>query len=273
MDVLISWSKKQSREMASAFYGWLPKVVPGFRPWMSSKDIDKGKQWFGELQDFLGEATSCIICVTAENVRSPWIYYETGAIAAKKQDVLVCPYLVGIGVGMIADGPLAQYQCTEATKDDTFALIRSLNKALATPHDEGLLTGNFETRWPEFEAELKRILGMDVAAPADFVETEADVLAGYKLSAEARFLLVVAAQAEGWITQEAIRGDSCQFVVGGKHLPSDSRSEVFFLDALKRLRERGLVKLRQNIQFRRAWQLTAKGYDVADLLRKQHDDK
>ena len=65
MDVLISWSKKQSREMASVFHGWLPKVVPGLRPWMSSKDIDKGKQWFGELQDFLGEATSCIICVTS----------------------------------------------------------------------------------------------------------------------------------------------------------------------------------------------------------------
>ena len=185
-DVLISWSKKQSREMASVFHDWLPKVVPGLRPWMSSKDIDKGKQWFSELQDFLGEATSCVICVTSENVRSPWIYYETGAIAAKKQDVLVCPYLVGIGTSMIADGPLAQFQCTEATKEDTLALIRSLNKALANPHDEELLCGNFENKWPEFEQELTRILEMDVTAPADFVETEADGLAGYKLSAEAR---------------------------------------------------------------------------------------
>ena len=78
MDLLIGWSKKRSKEMASAFHGWLPRVVPGFRPWMSSKDIDKGKQWLSELQGFLGEATSCIICVTAEDVRSPWIYYETG---------------------------------------------------------------------------------------------------------------------------------------------------------------------------------------------------
>ena len=27
MDVLISWSKNQSREIAAAFYDWLPKVV------------------------------------------------------------------------------------------------------------------------------------------------------------------------------------------------------------------------------------------------------
>lgn len=52
---------------------------------MSSKDIDKGKQWFGELQEFLSDATSWIICVTSEIVRSPWIYCETGAIAAKNR--------------------------------------------------------------------------------------------------------------------------------------------------------------------------------------------
>lgn len=36
------------------------------------------------------------------------------------------------------DGPLAQYQCTEGMKDDTMALIRSLNKAIPTPQEEGL---------------------------------------------------------------------------------------------------------------------------------------
>jgi hypothetical protein len=89
VDVLISWSKRQSRETATALYNWLPKVVPDFKPWMSDKDIDKGKQWFGELQGFLADATSTIICVTRENVRSPWIYYETGAIAAKKHSVRI----------------------------------------------------------------------------------------------------------------------------------------------------------------------------------------
>ncbi len=265
MGVLISWSKKQSREMASIFHGWLPKVVPGFKPWMSSKDIDKGKQWFGELQDFLGEATSCIICVTAENVRSPWIYYEMGAIAAKKQDVLVCPYLVGVGVSMIADGPLAQYQCTEATKEETLALIRSLNKALATPHDEGLLTGNFETRWPEFETELQRILGMDVAAPADFVETEADVLAGYKLSAEARKLLVTAAATGGLVHYHETTGGDL-ICLGEQVLndPSNRRSTAVWKKALKDLLAYDLMEGMGALV-----EVTAKGYEIADLLQKR----
>ena len=93
MDVLISWSKKQSKEMAVVFHSWLPKVVPGFKPWMSSKDIDKGKQWFSELQDFLGEASSCVIFVTAENVRSPWIYYETAQSPPRNRTCWSAPTL------------------------------------------------------------------------------------------------------------------------------------------------------------------------------------
>jgi len=36
--------------MATVFHTWLPKVVPGFKPWMSSKDIDKGKEWFAQSE-------------------------------------------------------------------------------------------------------------------------------------------------------------------------------------------------------------------------------
>ncbi|MHB0959287.1 MAG: TIR domain-containing protein [Pirellulaceae bacterium] len=268
MDVLISWSKTQSRAMASLLYGWLPKVVPGYRPWMSSKDIDKGKQWFGELQDFLSDATSCIICVTSENVRSPWIYYETGAIAAKKQDVLVCPYLVGIGVSMIADGPFAQYQCTEATKDDTLALIRSLNKALARPHDEGLLFGNFENKWPEFEQELSRILEIESPVPADFVETEADILAGYKLSAEARKVLVMAAATDGYVMDVRDRSGA-EIRAGNVALndPSNRRSTSIWEQAIKDLVEYDLLSGRGHKG--EVFEVSAKGYEVADVLRQR----
>jgi len=253
--------------MASVFCGWLPKVVPGLKPWMSTKDIDKGKPWFSELQNVLGQATSCIICVTSENVRSPWIYYETGAVAAKKEDVLVCPYLVGIGVSMIADGPLAQYQCTEATKDDTLALIRSLNKAIATPHDERLLCGNFETNWPEFGQELTRIVEMESAAPDDFVETEADLLAGYPLSAEARKLLVMAASSDGQVVYTR-SNSGCNTQAGGQTLnePHNPRSEATWEQAIKDLVAYDL--LTQRGYKGEVFEVSGKGYEVADLLQQ-----
>jgi hypothetical protein len=267
-DVLISWSKKQSKEMASVFYEWLPKVVPGIKPWMSSKDIDKGKQWFSELQGFLGEATSCIICVTKENVRSPWIYYETGAIAVKKQDVLVCSYLIGIGTSMISDGPLAQYQCTEATKEDTLLLIKSLNKKISTPQDEDSLVGNFELKWPEFEQELVRILNLDVTAPEDFVETEADVLAGYQLSAEARKLLVTAAGADGDVMY-CRYSNGADIQAGNVTLndPSNRRSIATWEQAVNDLVAYDLLIDRSYKG--EVFEVTATGFKVADVLTKR----
>ncbi len=252
-DVLISWSKKQSQEIASVFYEWLPKVVPGIRPWMSSKDIDKGKQWFSELHGFLGEATSCVICVTKENVHSPWIYYETGAIATKKEDVLVCPYLIGIDTSMIADGPLAQFQCAEATKEDTLLLIKSLNKAISTPQDEVSLIGNYESIWSEFEQELARILESDVAA---------------KLSAEARKLLVTAAFSDGQVIY-CRSSSGCNTQAGGQILnePHNPRSEATWKQAIKDLVDYDLLE--QLGSKGEVFEVTAKGYEVADVLQKR----
>ena len=189
--------------------------------------------------------------------------------------MLVCPYLVGIGMSMIADGPLVQWQCTEATKEDTFALIRSLNKAFANPHDEGLLRGNFDSRWLEFEQALTRVLAMEAVSPADFVETEADVLAGYKLSAEARKLLVTAAAADGMVLY--IRSDKGRNTQAGRQVlnePHNPRSEAMWEQAIRDLVAHDL--LRETAYQSHVFEVTAKGYEVADVLQKQegrHNDE
>ncbi|MBX3097894.1 MAG: hypothetical protein KF812_13655 [Fimbriimonadaceae bacterium] len=187
-----------------------------------------------------------------------------GAIATKKDGVLVCPYLLGVGVTMIADGPLSQFQCTEATKGDTLSLIRSLNRALATPHDDGLLCGNFESKWSEFEEGLNRNLENVVADPADFVESDSDVLAGYQLPAEARTLLVIAAQKGGTIQTRMSSGRNTQ--AGGQVLnePHNPRSEALWEQAIKDLV--GCELLTERGYKGEVFQVSAKGYEVADLL-------
>jgi hypothetical protein len=177
MDVLISWSKRRSRELASSLHAWLPRVLPGLVPWMSEKDIDKGTEWFRELQDFLSGAKLCVICVTRENVRSPWLYYEAGAVATKRRNVRICPYLFDLTPSILADGPLGRFQCTVASKPDTLALVRSLNKLLdeAKRDEEPRLQRNFETTWPEFEEELNRTRAMDARGADDLISTRANL--------------------------------------------------------------------------------------------------
>ncbi|NLS97578.1 MAG: TIR domain-containing protein [Planctomycetaceae bacterium] len=270
MDVLISWSKPQSREMATLFHRWIPKVLPGVNPWMSDKDIDKGTDWWNELKGLLTRAKMCIICVTPQNVRSPWLYFETGTIAGKGENVRVCPYLVGLDPSMLADGPLGKYQCTAATKDDTLSLVRSLNKALdaGSRHNEGLLEGNFEAKWPEFERELNRIQAMDVGKADDFVETDADQLAGYKLTSEARTLLVEASKDERGtvlyacnLAESVLQTNRRNFVKKG-----NPRSAATWKQAIDDLVAVGLLEDRSGTGG--VFVLTGRGYNAADLLRQ-----
>ena len=268
MDVLISWSKPQSRELASALHRWIPRVLPGVTPWMSDKDIDKGTDWWLELKGLLTRAKMCIICVTTENVRSPWLYFETGAIAVKGEGVRVCPYLMGIGPHMLADGPLGKWQCTAATKEDTLSMIRSLNRALdkVKPHDEGLLEGNFEARWPEFEVELSRIRALETNAELDFVETDADQLAGKRLTSEARTLLAEATKDGNglvlWIQSDAgvfVHTNGRTFGEGGP------RDQAAWRQAVLDLRQQGLLESSDGKG--EAFVVTDAGYKVAELLK------
>ena len=110
MDVLLTWSGPTSHDIAGFFHTWLPGVLPGIKPWISDQDIAKGKKWFPELTAQLDKSHVSITFITPENVRSPWVYYEVGFIAAKMEDGFVCPYLVGVDGKAVKDTPLGQYQ-------------------------------------------------------------------------------------------------------------------------------------------------------------------
>jgi hypothetical protein len=144
-----------------------------------------------------------------------------------------------------------------------------LNKALATPHDDGLLVGNFESRWPEFEQELTRILAMEAAALADFVETEADVLAGYNLSAEARKVLVTAVAGNGRITNVISSRAGRSISASGQVLnePRNPRSEAIWEGAIHDLVACDLLK--DKGYKGEVFGVTDRGYKVADVLQKQ----
>jgi hypothetical protein len=270
MNLVISWSKPQSRTVASALCGWLPTVLPGLEPWMSTKEIAKGREWFTELQSVLAQARFCIICVTLENVRSPWIYYEVGAIAAKGPDVLICPYLVGVLPSALADGPLAKWQCTVATQADTLELIKSLNSnALSSPHDLSLLQGNFSTQWPTFAGQTEAVLGSDVPDDKGFTASDADQLAGVNLSSEARTMIVETSKdPHGMLLYSRTLGGT-SFETDGVNLCQDrsARTVARWKAALDQLVVHSLLEPRGHRG--EVFALTAKGFAVADTLRAQ----
>lgn len=263
MDVVISWSKPTSRGVASSLHVWLPKVLPGIQPWMSEEDIAKGKAWFSMLQNALGQARHCIICVTRENVRSEWLYYEAGVIAAKGDGVLICPYLVGVDAGELSGGPLGQFQCTVATKDDTHRLVQSLNLALDKTHDAELLAVNFQSKWPE----LEKAIGVEdnTTGPASAAMRVSGT--GFVMSGDGRELLLEAVRDKhGRVVQNRTRAGLTIGTNGRNFVEAHNpRSEAQWKHALDELTNEKLLEALSPKN--EVFQVTKRGYDWAETLQ------
>ena len=157
-NVFISWSGERSKLVASALYDWLPMVVQSARPWMSAEDIEKGSRGLVEIGKALEKTSVGLVCLTPENLESPWVLFEAGALSKALDDkTRVCPYLFGGVRPEDVKPPLGMFQGTMAVKDDTRQLVGTMNKALAGSLNEEKLETVFERMWPELEGKLKAI--------------------------------------------------------------------------------------------------------------------
>ena len=156
LKVFISWSGDRSRRVAEALRDWLPYVFPLIDPFLSTEDIEKGAKWNQVISGALEQSDLAIICLTPENLMSPWLLFEAGAVA-KRVDSRVWTYLFGLGYTDVKD-PLSQFQHTAATKEDTRKLIATLNHRLGEGgHPPDRLTKSFETWWPELAVRLRGV--------------------------------------------------------------------------------------------------------------------
>ena len=157
MRVFISWSGTTSREIAEILREWLPTVIQAVKPWMSTKDIDKGRRWSSEIAIVLSEVGTGILCVTRENLESPWLIFEAGALSKAVDTSFVCPYLYEIHPTDLR-GPLSQFQAAMANEEDTLRLLWTINKALGeSALPEKTLRKAFELCWPSLKEELSSI--------------------------------------------------------------------------------------------------------------------
>lgn len=175
MKVFLSWSGEQSKAVATALYGWLPVVIQSCKPWMSA-DIDAGKKWFVEVSRQLADASIGIVCLTPENQASPWVNFESGAIAKQMGDSThLCPYLFQLEPTDVK-APLSLFQAKRATEEDTLALVRMINRAGSELVSAEVLSRSFKRNWPDLEEELRRIPSAGISTPRNPSEKLDEVL-------------------------------------------------------------------------------------------------
>lgn len=158
MKVFISWSGNQSKEIAEAIRAWLPSVLQTVKPYFTPNDIEKGNRWSSDIANELDSSSVGIFCITRENLNSPWIMFEAGAISKKVDSSLVCPILFGLGNADIT-GPLTQFQTTLFSKSDMLSLVSTINNANTdNVLEKEVLRDAFDAFWPKLETRINELL-------------------------------------------------------------------------------------------------------------------
>ncbi len=158
MKIFISWSGNRSRAVAEILRDWTKCVIQASRPWLSTRDIDRGALWFSEINDQLKDTSVGIICLTQENKGRPWLLFESGALAKGLSSNRVCTLLIDLHPADLED-PLAQFNHTYPERESMWSLVRTLNSCLAgNALDERILEQIYATYWEQFNQKFKAAL-------------------------------------------------------------------------------------------------------------------
>ncbi len=142
-------------------------------PWLSQADIEAGQRWADQVAKQLEACNFGILCVTRENVGSPWVLFEAGALAKSMQGSRVIPLLLDLEFRDIT-GPLAQFQAKKVERTGLLEVIQSLNQSAQHPVPEARVTQLFDALWPALE---KKVSGIpNLASPAKHARPQPEIL-------------------------------------------------------------------------------------------------
>ncbi len=166
MKVFVSWSGERSGRIANTLVTWLPRVIQVLKPWVSSDSIDAGARWNDEVGRALEELQCGVICLTPENLSSPWILFEAGALSKAVSASRVIPYLLGFEPRDLK-GPLSQFQAVRTDEAGTFRLLTALNNASGQPLiSSDAISETFQVWWPRLESQIQQIVSSPSSQPA-----------------------------------------------------------------------------------------------------------
>ena len=156
LKVFISWSGERSRALAQAIHQWLPLVLHYVEPWLSQSDIGAGDRWGIEVAKELSACSFGITCVTRENINSPWILFEAGALAKSMEEGRVVPLLLDLDFSDIS-GPLSQFQAKKVDKGGLLDIVSSINGNWTSPIPDDRKAQLFDALWGQLEQAVSQI--------------------------------------------------------------------------------------------------------------------
>lgn len=159
MKVFISWSGDLSSRVALDLCHWFPLLFGScVETFLSTEDIRAGADWLRVLRTELDSCDCAIVCITRDNIDSPWLNFEAGAIGKHLDDALICPLLIHELPKHEFTGPLSHFQATALGREDVRKLAIDLNERLPASErmPSELLMGRFDGLWETLRGRLAR---------------------------------------------------------------------------------------------------------------------
>lgn len=157
MKVFLSWSGASSHHIAKCFEAWLPRFLQAVEPWISSH-MAKGTVWDNEISKELNDTKAGIFCITPDNLDSPYLHYEAGAIS-NVPGARLFTFLFKVEPIDVKQ-PLSRFQSTKFEESDVLVLMQSINEKLRLANETNLadsdLEKNFALFWPLLKKELDK---------------------------------------------------------------------------------------------------------------------
>jgi len=156
MKIFLSWSGERSQALAQALKEWLPLVLHFAEPWLSQSDIEAGERWATKVSKELEASNFGILAITRENIASPWILFEAGALAKSMEEGRVIPLLLDLDFKDIT-GPLAQFQAKKVERQGIVEVVGAINRLSEQPVPDARLAQLLDLAWPDLEKKVAAI--------------------------------------------------------------------------------------------------------------------
>lgn len=157
MKISIFWSGDLSGKLAHLLGKWLSDIMPWLRVHIPPAERYRGIGWFSDELKGFQDTEFAILSLTKENLHSPWLSFEAGALLKHLDRSSIYPVAVDLTIADVS-GPLAQFQLVGMDKEGILKLIRAINqRSLETIRGglegEGLMKA-LEKSWPEFKSSI-----------------------------------------------------------------------------------------------------------------------
>lgn len=156
MKIFISWSGELSKQIGGELSKWIPEVVPHIDIFYSNSSLKLGQQWLNGLSSSLEDISFGICIITKNNLNSPWVHYEAGAIFHKNEKkCTLIPLLIDIHKNELS-GPLSTFQAMNFTEEEMRNLVKTINNGLESRKlPDTMIDVMFNLHWAELEKRIK----------------------------------------------------------------------------------------------------------------------